>query len=80
MSLEQAAGTRNAASFYRSPPSRKAHTLPQLADGRENNAQDAAGRGFFSSKAALIPSIRLPAIQKTHAPLTDADAVSLNSP
>jgi hypothetical protein len=72
------------------------HTMPRRLTGRsqavkptlclrwqpaaKTTAQNEAGRGDVSSKAAPIPSIRLAAIQKTRAPLTDADAVSLKSP
>jgi len=79
MNWNALAGPHNAASLCRSLPSRKAHPLPLLAEKRQHDAKRLPVAASSQANPAAIPCIRLSAIQKTRAPLTDADATLLKS-
>ena len=53
--LERAAGTHNAASLTGRPQAAKPTLCLRVAASRENNAQDAADRGFFPTEPCDNP-------------------------
>jgi hypothetical protein len=57
----------------------KLNRCPPLPAGREDNAQDAAGRGGVSCKPCAYPLHLAYRNPKTRAPLTHADALSFKS-